>query len=180
MPFSMELRVSGDTVAGEMISGAGKVPLTSGSWKDGALQLGFPYTGGEPVTMGAKLQDGKLVGVVDYNRGEATGTWTASQEVTAPRSVGQVRARPRCEGGVEIDDGDHAEAGAIADRESRVPDDDPPPAIRERQHFVARKAQPPADALHEGRRQCGAHGRVQGARARRPSARCPARVRRSR
>ena len=80
MPFSMELRVSGDTVAGEMISGAGKVPLTSGSWKDGALQLGFPYTGGEPVTMGAKLQDGKLVGVVDYNRGEATGTWTASRK----------------------------------------------------------------------------------------------------
>lgn len=80
MPFSMELRVSGDTVAGEMISGAGKVPLTSGSWKDGALQLGFPYTGGEPVTMGARIQDGKLVGVVDYNRGEATGTWTASKK----------------------------------------------------------------------------------------------------
>ena len=80
MPFSMELRVSGDTVAGEMISAAGKVPLTSGSWKDGALQLGFPYTGGEPVVMGARLQDGKLVGVVDYNRGEATGTWTASKK----------------------------------------------------------------------------------------------------
>ena len=80
MPFSMALRVSGDAVAGEMISGAGKVPLTSGAWKDGALQLGFPYTGGEPVTMGARIQDGKLVGVVDYNRGEATGTWTASKK----------------------------------------------------------------------------------------------------
>jgi len=80
MPFSMELRVSGDTVAGEMISAAGKVPLTSGSWKEGALQLGFPYTGGEPVTMGARIQDGKLVGVVDYNRGEATGTWAASKK----------------------------------------------------------------------------------------------------
>ena len=80
MPFSMALRVSGATVEGEMISAAGKVPLTSASWKDGALQLGFPYTGGEPVTMGAKLQDGKLVGVVDYNRGEATGTWTASRK----------------------------------------------------------------------------------------------------
>ena len=30
--------------------------------------------------MGAKFQDGKLVGVVDYNRGEATGTWTASKQ----------------------------------------------------------------------------------------------------
>jgi hypothetical protein len=77
MPFSMELRLSGEAVTGEMISAAGKVPLASGSWKDGALQLGFPYTAGEPVAMGAKRQDGKLVGVVDYNKGEATGTWTA-------------------------------------------------------------------------------------------------------
>jgi len=80
MPFSMDLRLSGETVTGEMISAVGKVPLTSGSWKDGALLLGFPYTGGEPVSMGAKLQDGKLVGVVDYNRSEATGTWTAARK----------------------------------------------------------------------------------------------------
>ncbi len=63
-----------------MISATGKVPLTSGSWKDGALQLAFPYTGGEPVVMGATIQDGKLVGVVDYNRGEASGTWTAAKK----------------------------------------------------------------------------------------------------
>ena len=80
MPFSMELKLGGDTVTGDMISAAGRVPLTSGSWKDGALQLNFPYTAGEPITMGAKLQDGKLVGVVDYNRSEATGTWTASRK----------------------------------------------------------------------------------------------------
>ena len=80
MPFSMDLRLSGETVSGEMISAAGKVPLTSGNWKDGALQLGFPYTGGEPVNMGAKIQEGKLVGVVDYNKGEATGTWTAARK----------------------------------------------------------------------------------------------------
>ena len=80
MPFSMDLRLSGETVSGEMISAAGKVPLTSGTWKDGALQLGFPYTAGEPVSMGAKIQEGKLVGVVDYNKGEATGTWTAARK----------------------------------------------------------------------------------------------------
>ncbi|MGE5198159.1 MAG: hypothetical protein ACM3H9_00870 [Rhodospirillaceae bacterium] len=78
--FSMELRVAGDLVTGEMISATGRVPLSSGSWKDGALQLGFPYTAGEPIVMGAKLQDGKLVGVVDYNRSEATGTWTAARK----------------------------------------------------------------------------------------------------
>lgn len=80
MPFSMDLRLSGESVSGEMISAAGKVPLTAGSWKDGALQLGFPYTAEEPVSMGAKIQDGKLVGVVDYNKGEATGTWTAARK----------------------------------------------------------------------------------------------------
>lgn len=80
MPFSMELKLGGEAVTGDMISAAGRVPLTSGSWKDGALQLNFPYTAGEPITMGAKLQDGKLVGVVDYNRSEATGTWTASRK----------------------------------------------------------------------------------------------------
>jgi hypothetical protein len=80
MPFSMDLRATGGTVAGEMISAMGKVPLTSGSWKDGALQLAFPYTGGEPVVMGASIQDGKLVGLVDYNRGEASGTWTATKK----------------------------------------------------------------------------------------------------
>jgi hypothetical protein len=80
MPFSMDLRLSGEAVTGEMISAMGKVPLASGSWKDGALQLAFPYTGGEPVVMGATIKDGKLVGLVDYNRGEASGTWTAAKK----------------------------------------------------------------------------------------------------
>ena len=30
--------------------------------------------------MGATIQDGKLAGLVDYNRGEATGTWTAAKK----------------------------------------------------------------------------------------------------
>jgi hypothetical protein len=80
MPFSMVLRLGGDTVTGEVMSSMGKVPLASGGWKDGTLLLAFPYVGGEPVSMGARVQDGKLVGVVDYNRGEATGTWTASKK----------------------------------------------------------------------------------------------------
>jgi hypothetical protein len=58
----------------------GRVPLTSGSWKDGTLAIAFPYAGGEPVSMGAKLQDGKLIGVFDYNAGEIQGTWSASKK----------------------------------------------------------------------------------------------------
>jgi len=80
MPFSMVLRLSGETVTGEITASMGKTPLASGGWKDGTLLLAFPYVGGEPVSMGAQLQDGKLAGVVDYNRGEATGTWSASKK----------------------------------------------------------------------------------------------------
>jgi hypothetical protein len=77
MPFTLVLRQAGETLAGEIRSEAGAVPLASVSWKDGTLQLAFPYTGGEPVTMTAQLLEGKLVGVVDYNKSEATGTFTA-------------------------------------------------------------------------------------------------------
>jgi hypothetical protein len=80
MPFSMVLRLSGDTVTGEITSSMGKTPLASGGWKDGTLLLAFPYVGGEPVSMGGQVQDGKLAGVIDYNRGEATGTWSASRK----------------------------------------------------------------------------------------------------
>ena len=80
MPFSMALRLNGDTVAGEMTSSAGAVPLASAAWKDGTLLLTFPYTSGEPVSMAGQLQDGKLSGIVDYNRGEATGTFTAARK----------------------------------------------------------------------------------------------------
>ena len=80
MPFSLVLRATGEALAGEVTSAAGAVPLGSASWKDGTLQLAFPYTAGEPVTMTAQLKDGKLFGAVDYNKGEAVGTWTASRK----------------------------------------------------------------------------------------------------
>ena len=64
----------------EIMLAMGKVPLTSGSWKDGVLAITFPYTGGEPVSMGGTIQDGKLVGVFDYNSGEIQGTWTAERK----------------------------------------------------------------------------------------------------
>jgi len=77
MPIALYLKLDGETVTGEIMLAMGKVPLTSGSWKDGLLALTFPYTGGEPVSIGGKILDGKLVGVFDYNGGEIQGTWTA-------------------------------------------------------------------------------------------------------
>ena len=79
-PFALTLRVTGETVTGEISSAAGVTPLTSGSWKDGTLRLAFPYAAGEPVTMSGALKEDKLSGVVDYNGGEASGTFSAARK----------------------------------------------------------------------------------------------------
>ena len=80
MPFTLTLKLSGDTVTGEISSEAGKVPLTAGAWKDGTLLIAFPYSAGEPVSMVGAIQDGKLGGALDYNKGELQGTWTATKK----------------------------------------------------------------------------------------------------
>jgi hypothetical protein len=80
MAITLYLKLEGETVTGEIMSAAGKVPLTSGSWKDGALAITFPYADGGLVAMSAKIEDGKLVGVFDYNGGEIQGTWTAARK----------------------------------------------------------------------------------------------------
>jgi hypothetical protein len=85
MAFSMTLKLNGETVTGDMMAPAGTVPLASGNWKDGTLLIAFPYVGGEPITMTAQLQDGKLSGVLDYNKGEMAGTWTASRKAPVAR-----------------------------------------------------------------------------------------------
>jgi hypothetical protein len=77
MPIALYLKLDGEMVTGEIESAVGRVPLTSGSWKESVLVITFPYAGGEPVSMGGQIQDGKLVGVFDYNGGEVQGTWTA-------------------------------------------------------------------------------------------------------
>ena len=79
-PFTAELRLAGEAVTGEMKAPAGTVPLASGSWKEGTLLLAFPYVGGEPISMTGQIKDGALSGVIDYNRGEATGTFSATKK----------------------------------------------------------------------------------------------------
>jgi len=80
MPITLYLKAAGDVVSGEIESPMGRVALTSGSWKDGVLTVAFPYAGGEPVTMGGKLQEGKLGGMFDYNSGEIQGSWWAARK----------------------------------------------------------------------------------------------------
>ncbi len=77
MPFTLVLRLAGENVTGEIGSAQGSSPLASGSWKSGTLAITFAYMSGAPVAMGATLQEGRLVGVLDYNTGETQGTWSA-------------------------------------------------------------------------------------------------------
>jgi hypothetical protein len=77
MPFELILKLTGDTVTGEISSEMGQVPLAGGTWKDATLLITFPYVGGEPVSMGAQIKNGRLEGLLDYNNGEAQGTWSA-------------------------------------------------------------------------------------------------------
>jgi hypothetical protein len=56
------------------------VPLGTATWKGGTLELAFTYVGGQPVSTAARLVSGKLVGTIDFNKGEAAGTWTAARQ----------------------------------------------------------------------------------------------------
>ena len=80
VPFSLALRENAGALAGEIGSADGAVPLSKASWTDGTLLLEFTYVGGQPVSMTAKLDGGKLTGAIDFNKGEATGTWTAARK----------------------------------------------------------------------------------------------------
>jgi hypothetical protein len=78
--FNLTLRKNGDSLAGEIGSAEGSTPLAKATWTDGTLQLEFTYVGGQPVAMSAKLEGGKLAGAIDFNKGEAAGTWTAARK----------------------------------------------------------------------------------------------------
>lgn len=78
--FNLTLRESAGALAGEIGSAEGSIPLSKATWADGTLQLEFTYTGGQPVAMTGKLDGGKLVGTIDFNKGEAAGTWTAAKK----------------------------------------------------------------------------------------------------
>ncbi len=80
MAITLYLKLAGDAVTGEIESPMGRVAFTSASWKEGTLTLAFPYSGGEPVTMVGKLEDGRLAGMFDYNGGELQGTWSAARK----------------------------------------------------------------------------------------------------
>ena len=76
VPFSMRLKLDGDKVSGDISSEQGGAPLSTGTWKDGALTLSFELSGMGTITMVGAIQEGKLVGSLDI-AGQMQMQWAA-------------------------------------------------------------------------------------------------------
>jgi major membrane immunogen (membrane-anchored lipoprotein) len=74
-PFSLTLKVDGETVTGGSSSQLGDSTIKSGTWKDGKLAFQLDGQNGV-VTMSAVVIDGKLSGEFDFS-GQMQGKWVA-------------------------------------------------------------------------------------------------------
>ena len=74
-PFTLNLKVEGEKVAGSSDSQLGHSTISTGVWKDGKLTLVLDSANG-PVGLVATLTDGRLVGDYDY-AGQLQGKWVA-------------------------------------------------------------------------------------------------------
>jgi hypothetical protein len=61
-PFTLKLKLDGEKVTGEVSADVGTTPLQAGSYSGGNLNVSFPFTTGDTITMTGAVQDGKLVG----------------------------------------------------------------------------------------------------------------------
>ena len=75
VPFSLTLKVDGETVTGSSSSQVGEGTIKSGSWKGGKLVFEIDTPSGI-ISMSATVIDGKLSGEFDY-AGQAQGKWVA-------------------------------------------------------------------------------------------------------
>ncbi len=76
VPFTMNLKLDGDKVTGDISSEQGGAQFNPGTWKDGALSISFEFSGMGTVTMLASLKEGKLVGTMDFS-GQMQMNWAA-------------------------------------------------------------------------------------------------------
>ena len=75
VPFSLTLKVDGETVTGSSSSQLGESVIKAGTWKDGKLALTVEGQSGV-VTLSAVVVDGKLSGEFDFS-GQLQGKWVA-------------------------------------------------------------------------------------------------------
>ena len=74
-PFTLTLKVEGETVSGGSSSQLGESSISSGSWKEGKLNFQLNGQNGV-ITMSATVVEGKLSGEFDY-AGQLAGRWVA-------------------------------------------------------------------------------------------------------
>ena len=74
-PFSLTLKVEGETVTGNSSSQLGDSQVKSGTWKDGKLNFQLEGQNGV-VTLSATVVEGKLSGEFDF-AGQLSGRWVA-------------------------------------------------------------------------------------------------------
>ena len=74
-PFSLTLKVDGETVSGSSSSQLGESAVKVGTWKDGKLAFQLEGQNGV-VTLSAIVIEGKLSGEFDYS-GQLQGRWVA-------------------------------------------------------------------------------------------------------
>jgi hypothetical protein len=72
-PFTLTLKLDGEKVSGTSSSQLGDSTITSGTWKDGKLEV-LLQSGDGQIALGATMTDGKLVGDYDY-AGQSQGKW---------------------------------------------------------------------------------------------------------
>lgn len=75
VPFTMNLKLEGEKVTGDISSEQGGTTFTPGVFKDGALSITFDFNG-MAVTMVGALKEGKLVGTMDF-AGQMQMSWAA-------------------------------------------------------------------------------------------------------
>ncbi len=76
VPFTMNLKLDGEKVTGDISSEQGGAQISTGTWKNGALNVSFELGGMGTVTMVGALQEGKLVGSLDV-AGQMQMQWAA-------------------------------------------------------------------------------------------------------
>ncbi len=74
--FSMNLKLDGEKVSGDISSEQGGAQLNAGTWKGGTLSLSFEYPGMGTITMVGSIKEGKLVGTMDV-AGQMQMPWVA-------------------------------------------------------------------------------------------------------
>ena len=74
-PFTLLLKVDGETVTGSSSSQLGESQVKNGSWKDGKLAFDLEGQNGT-ISMSASVVEGKLLGQFDY-AGQLQGKWAA-------------------------------------------------------------------------------------------------------